>query len=31
MHIASEGRKHTFIDFDNVLNVLKEKNCCILL
>ena len=31
MRIAFEGPKHILVDFDNTLNVFKEKNCCILL
>ena len=31
MRIAFDGPEHTVVDFDNILNVFKENNCCILL
>ena len=27
MHIAFERPEHTLVDFDNILNIFKEKNC----
>ena len=28
MRIAYEGFECTLVDFDNILNILKKKNCC---
>ena len=29
MRIAFEGPEHTLVDFNNILNVFKEKNCTV--
>ena len=31
MRIAFVGPEHTLVEFDNILNVFMENNCCILL